>query len=327
MSVPKQAMKQLEEVEKALDAIQEEGVSQDIAVEDTYPSEETAPVANEVHNDQELSEQQGLSSEASPANEDLQKELELERQRTASLKGRIDSQLRQANQENKDLKTKMEQMMQKFDEMEQASKEPGFKRNLTPEEIDNVGEEVLELQDRVIKGTIEEELEKGSIKELVSKLVDQSVAARQQQMKPQVDKSWFWSNVNNYYPNAKQINDTDPGWFTFLERYDSVSGLQYREVGNKAIESGDIPALVDLFKTYKPLVVQPEVSEIPVPTVKPESTSVTIPQEVEPEAVFTQAEVKKFFADKARGKFKGSQSDYKDMEEKIMDAAQAGRII
>ena len=93
------------------------------------------------------------------------------------------------------------------------------------------------------------------------------------------------------------------------------------------IESGDIPALVDLFKTYKPLVVQPEVSEIPVPTVKPESTSVTIPQEAEPEAVFTQAEVKKFFADKARGKFKGSQSDYKDMEEKIMDAAQAGRII
>lgn len=326
MSVPKQAIKQLEEVEKALDAIQEEGVPKEEAVEDTYPSE-AVEVANEVHNDQELSEQQGLSSEANPAMESLQKELELERQRTASLKGRIDSQLRQTNKENKELKTQISEMMKKFDDLEQASKEPGFKRNLTPEEIDNVGEDVLELQDRVIKGTIEEELEKGSIKELVSKLVDQSMEARQDLLKPTVDKSWFWSNVNNFYPNAKQINDNDAGWFAFLERYDSVSGLQYREIGNKAIESGDIPGLVDLFKKYKPIVVQQEVAPTPTPSVKPENTASAIPTETAPEPVFTQAEVKQFFSDKARGKFKGTHKDYKELEEQIMEAAQAGRII
>jgi len=321
MSVPKQAVEQLEQVEKALEESQANEVQ-----EDTYQND-TTQIANEVHNDEELSEQQGLVSQTSPMIEGLQKELELERQRTASLKGRIESQLKETHSENKELKSQISEMMSQLEELKQVNRTPGFKRKLSEEEINDVGEEVLELQDRVIKGTIEEELENGSIKELVQSLVDKSVAAREEKIKPSVDKSWFWSNVENFYPGAKAINQSDAGWHSFLERYDSVSGLQYRQVGNKAIEEGDIPALVDLFKAYKPIVAQEQEPAIPAPAAKPENVSARMSVENETPPVFTQAEVKKFYADRARGNFKGNQQEWKKLESEIMDAAQEGRII
>ncbi|QDP63513.1 MAG: hypothetical protein GOVbin4551_5 [Prokaryotic dsDNA virus sp.] len=320
MTVPKQALAQLETVEKALEE------TQNVIPEDTsMPVDETPTIESNVAN---VADGQGLNSETSPVIEELQKSLELEKQRTASLKGRIDSQLKQTNSENKELKNKLNEMMTQFKEMKKANSTPGFKRNLSEEEIQDVGEDVLKLQERVIKGTLEEELENGSIKELVEGLVKQSLSAEQKQIKPSIDQNWFWSQVDKFYPGAKDINTSDNNWFLFLEKFDSISGQQYREVGNNAIQNGDVPALVDLLTLYKPLpkVEAVHTEEMPL---HPETTASAsgINKQTKPEKVFTQAEVSKFYQDKVTGGFKGSNKEWLKLEEEIMEAAASGRIL
>lgn len=306
MSVPKKALEQLEAME------------QQVVNSETIVNEE---VQQNVESDQ-----QGITSETHPQIEALQKELELERQRSASMKGRIDSQLKRSNEENKELKSQLDELSAQFSEIQDANKEPGFKRNLTAEEVEEVGEEVLELQERVIKGTLTEELESGSIKELVTKLVDQSIVARsEQEKKITQNKEWFWSNVEEHYPNAKAINSGDQNWFKFLETFDPNTGKKYRDVGAQAVQEGDVFSLVDLLKKYKPITdhVQSSVSAV-APMPEKTGTNV-IPSQPEPFSI-SQAEVKKFYSDVGKGKYLNKVKQRQEFEDKIMEAAQTGRI-
>lgn len=312
MSVPKQALEQLERAEKALE-------------QDTSSEDQIAEAIEEVQNDHD-----NLSDQPQIDVSDLQNQLELERQRTASLKGRIDSQLKNANSENKELRSQLEAMQSQIEEVKKSNSKPGFKRNLSDDEISQVGEEVLELQSRVIRGTLEEELENGSIKELVNNLVSQSLAARrknntqQRRQRSQVDPN-FWTTVDKHYPNASQINNSDQGWFNFLNLYDSKSGLQNRDIGTKAIKEGDVLTLVELMKQYKPLIDQSGKPAVKV-AARPEKSGSSIPKQKEEEPSFSHAEVKKFYDDVTRNRFRGSESERVEMENKIMAAAQAGRI-
>ena len=317
MSVPKQALEQLEKAEKALQQEQQ----------DTSPAE--AVVNEETGNDEILSSHNEGTQEVSPQvdTEALQRELELERQRNASLKGRIESQLKQANTENKELKGSLESMQAKIEELEIANKAPGYKRHISEEEANELGEDVLNLQQRVIKGTIEEELERGRIKEIVEDLVNKKVPTQTQQVTSTVDYASFWNNVEHFYPGAREINSSDQGWFAFLELYDSRSGLKNRDVGADAINNGDVASLVDLLTAYKP--IGSAANNSVTQTVKPETTAHARQVELPEQPTFTKAGVELFFKDVADGKFKGAKGrkEAEEIEAQIMEAAQNGRIL
>ena len=322
MSIPKQAMEQLEKAEAAL----EEAMNP----KDTSPVEKIVEI-EEGNDESLLSQDESSAEEVSPQiNEALERELELEKQRNASLKGRIDSQLKQANSENKELKSQLEEMRSQIEELSNTNKVPGAKRHISEKEAEELGEDVLNLQERVIKGTLEEELESGKIKELVNSLVEQSINSRTKvntQQKSGVDLNAFWQTVEKYYPGARDINSSDTGWHSFLNLYDSKSGLKNRDVGANAINNAAVASLVDLLETYKPLgsvsVNKAKVS--PKPETSGNAKAVN-KQEVKPQ--FTQAGVELFFKDLADGKFKGKKgkAEAEKIEAQIMEAAQAGRI-
>jgi|TARA_Y100000289_G_scaffold27509_1_gene27070 hypothetical protein len=316
MSVPKQALEQLERAEKALEPIKDTS------------SEETV-VTQEQGNDENLSSNNEETQEVSPqeTSEALQRELELERQRNASLKGRIESQLKTANSENKELKTQLMQIQEKMSELEMASKEPGNKRHISKEEAEELGDDVLDLQTRVIKGTIEEELERGKIKEYVEQLINKSIEVRSEQPQSNpVDVNAFWETVEKFYPGARALNTSDTGWFAFLNLYDSKSGLKNRDLGADAINNADVATLVDLLNAYKPLSSAPNNSTEVSP--KPETTNHARNVELPQKPVFTKANVNLFYKDLADGRFKGTKGrkEAEEIEAQIMEAAQEGRI-
>lgn len=317
MPVPEAVRRQAEENEKALDEAQR-------AIEE-QSSVETPEAEAEVTD--KLSGQPEETETALPdANQALQRELDLERQRTASLKGRIDSQLAQANGENKELKAQLAAMQERLDEMAKASAVPGPRRHISEEEANDLGEDVLGVQERIIKGTLEEELESGTVKEFVQGLIDQSIVAQQQQKaNPEpVNEELYWAAVERYYPDAKAVNDSDQEWFKFLSLHDQASGKKNREVGIAAIDEGDVVAMVDLLTSFKPLQANAEGNRNVA--VKPERTGAD--QIVQPgqESEWTEAEVAAFYADVQRGKFRGTKAEAIAMEDDIMKAAQEGRI-
>ena len=312
MSVPKQALEQLEKAEAQLKELQN-----------------TTQVVEEAEgNDEALSSQNEETQEVFPQAdiEALQKDLDLERQRNASLKGRIDSQLKQANSENKELKDSLAEMKSQLEELKNVNKVPGSKRHISEQEAEELGDDVLDIQSRVIKGTLEEELESGKIKEYVNELINKSLKAQQEKQVPVVDTNSFWNNVEQYYPGAKSLNSTDTGWFSFLELYDTNSGLKNRDVGANAINNGDVATLVDLLKAYKP-IGSVSVNEASV-TTKPETTAhakqVTQPEQPR----FTKKGVQLFYKDLADGRFKGKKGkeEAEKIEAQIMEAAKTGRI-
>lgn len=312
MSVPKQALKQLEKAEAQLKELQN-----------------TTQVVEEAEgNDEALSSQNEETKEVSPQIniEALQQDLDLERQRNASLKGRIDSQLKQANSENKELKDSLAEMKSQLEELKNVNKVPGSKRHISEQEAEELGDDVLDIQSRVIKGTLEEELESGKIKEYVNELINKSLKTQQENQVPVIDTNSFWNNVEQYYPGAKSLNSTDTGWFSFLELYDTNSGLKNRDVGANAINNGDVATLVDLLKAYKP-IGSVSVNEASV-TTKPETTAHAKQIEQPEEPRFTKKGVQLFYKDLADGRFKGKKGreEAEKIEAQIMEAAKTGRI-
>ena len=312
MSVPKQALKQLEKAEAQLKELQN-----------------TTQVVEEAKgNDEALSSQNEETKEVSPQIniEALQQDLDLERQRNASLKGRIDSQLKQANSENKELKDSLAEMKSQLEELKNVNKVPGSKRHISEQEAEELGDDVLDIQSRVIKGTLEEELESGKIKEYVNELINKSLKTQQENQVPVIDTNSFWNNVEQYYPGAKSLNSTDTGWFSFLELYDTNSGLKNRDVGANAINNGDVATLVDLLKAYKP-IGSVSVNEASV-TTKPETTAHAKQIEQLEEPRFTKKGVQLFYKDLADGRFKGKKGreEAEKIEAQIMEAAKTGRI-
>lgn len=309
MSVPKKALDQLKAAEEKLALAQQENI----------PETETT----EIVHDEQPGQTEQVEVTSPQDNEALLKELELERQRTASLKGRIDSQLSSANAKNKELQAQLDELSGKFKELEVANTEPGYKSKLTEQEIEEVGEEVLELQTRVIKGTLEEELSKGSLNEIINNLVQKKVNERvTQDRETSRFATEFWGKVESIYPNARSINESDQQWFLFLERFDPISGKKYRDIGTEAIQSGDVATLVDLLRLYKP--IDQTVQTI---SAMPERSGNTIIKEPEGPPAFKKSVVKQFYNDVSRGKFKGTKAEREELENKIMEAAQAGRIV
>ena len=317
MSVPEAVLKQAAEAEKALDDF--------VAQNEEQPSGEAdAEQPTDIAADK-LGQPAG-KAEASPETQALQRKLELEQQRTASLKGRIDSQLAQANGENKELKAKLASMEEKLDKLSKANAVPGPRRYITEEEASDLGDEVLGVQERIIKGTLEEELDSGTIKDMVDGLVKQSLAAQQVQAPPvSISTELFWNTVERYYPNAEAMNDGEQGWHDFLELHDPISGLKNRDLGQQAIGNGDVATLVDLLQAYKPL--QGHVAGERKPSLKPERTGAepVVMEPVKPE--WKKSEVERFYDDVARNKFRGTKEEAVVIENEIMEAAQDGRII
>jgi len=317
MAIPEAVRKQAEEAEKALDQFTEKQ-----SLESAEP-EETAEVEAGTQSGQpeKPAEEAPVSNELS----DLQKQLELERQRNRSLQGRIDSQLAAANSENKELKSMIGELKAQMDELRKANAVPGYRRHITEEEAADLGDDVLEVQERIIKGTLEEELENGSVKEFIERLVKQSAEA--QRVEPAtnpVNLKLFWQAVERYYPNAETIDGSDEGWFAFLDSYDPKSGLKNRQLGEQIINSGDVAGMVDLMSTYK--AVGGHVGSERRPSVKPERTG-SEPVVETVKSTWKREEVERFYHDVAMKKFRGTKEQAIAMEKEIMEAAQEGRII
>ena len=322
--VPEAVRKQAEEADKALEAMASANAEQstaEAAAEDAEASMElSGQPAGEDQATQTIAEDNDVMA--------LKSELELERQRNRSLQGRIDSQLAKANSENKELKGQLNDLSAKVQELRRESAAPGSHRHLSEDEVKDMGEEVLGMQERIIKGTLEEELEGGTIKEFVENLVAKSMKAKADSSDeptdaPVVDTDLYWDTVERYYPDARTLNSSDAEWFKFLDEYDSKSGLKNREVGAEAINSGDVRMLVNLLNAFRPVG---HVEGQRKPSIKPEKTGAAPIVQSAAKPSFTKAEVEQFYDDVARRRFKGTKEEALAIENQIMEAAQEGRL-
>lgn len=262
----------------------------------------------------------------------LREELNRERQLRRTIEGRLKSQLKPANDEIRQLRKELTETQESIKQMVAEGKKPGAERLLSEEEVSEMGD-VLDLNTRMIKGVLEEQFESGELTKTIKALVAQSAEVRESQDQNSGPTAGFWEMVDEYAPGSRELNrSADERWLSFLDMYDGATGILNRELATEAMQNDDPLALASLFTdfmTQNGIVVDSSVTP-QERTVRPEKAAATVVQPVlEKEGedeTFTEAEIKRFYEDVIKGKFKGREGEAEAIEKRIMAAAASGRV-
>jgi hypothetical protein len=208
----------------------------------------------------------------------------------------------------------------------EVPKGPAHARYLKDDEVEDYGDEILDMQARMAQGVAESVLEK-KLKPYQERIdyLESLVAS--------TSSSGFWTRVEQEIPDAQHINANDALWHEFLGGVDPTSGISYRDIGEYALSNGDSDRMANLFKLFFQAqgvsVAGDENSPVEKakPPVKPgKVASKSVSKKGKAKPVFRESEIKKFFDDVARGKYRGREETMKAREKQIELAMEEGRI-
>lgn len=215
-----------------------------------------------------------------------------------------------------------------------ARSETSFERFITPEEENDYGSDFL----NVVGKRAKEEmlpLVKGyeqKIAELEAKLVGVNGYVEQDA------KSRMESSLDERVPDWRDVN-FDPNFISWLKLPDPYSGAIRHELLKAAYSRNDTPRVLAFFNGFlaEEAAVDPakgETGRRNTPA-KPSLENFAAPGRAKTAAAsgapaekpnFTRAQIAKFYADSAAGKFRGKEAEKDRIEAQIFDAEREGRI-
>lgn len=258
----------------------------------------------------------------------LRDDLAREKHRNDTLQGRLESQLRPANDQIRALTKKME-------DMEKAQRGPASTRYLKPEE--GADPSAVDFQARVAKGVAEDAIQEAAELDREAREGQEGRLARLEQAAARNAYDSLWARVDRISPGARDVNDADPGWSRFLDGSDPLSGLSYREIGSAAVRSGDISRLAVLIGEYRTAagLPAPAAPGSPAPSprvvsqVRPGPGSArpapTVP--AGPLRIYKRSQMDQFFTDYTRGRYRGREVEAERIEAEFTAAVAEGRLV
>ena len=342
MANPKAVVKQAEEADLALDQLllgnEAPGEKPGETAAEASSVEEGQPIPVETPGNEEIPAIELAAAEsAAPAPvtvdvDQLQRQLDYEKHRNDSLQGRLDSQLRPLNDTVRDLRSHISDLESRLEKRETDTKNavPAHLRHLSPGELENLDKDSVELQSRVARGVVEDALstsERDSTERLQQ--VDQRIVALEAQKQAQTTSD-FWGKVEKVVPGANTVNDSDPRWGTFLDTVDPLSGRSRREIGEVALSIGDVKRVAYLMQDFnKDVAGVAPAAPGPAPVVRrPEPVRATPAAPAATAApVIRHSQIRRFYDDLARGKFRGKEEQADRLEAAIINAVEDGRVL
>ena len=193
-------------------------------------------------------------------------------------------------------------------------------QHLTEDERTDYGPEVLDVHRRLAQGVAED-----IVRQSVADIENRLAVLEYEKLSQSGDA--FWGRVEAQYPGAKALNDSDPRWRTFLNASDPLSGVPRRTIGNSALTTGDVTRIVSLLTEFRPLTSTPAKKTPLPPTAKPRGRGKTVVTQATTKPNITESAMNKFYADVARGRYRGREAEVAQREREIEDAVAEGRIV
>jgi hypothetical protein len=217
----------------------------------------------------------------------------------------------------------------------QPTQQSEFKteRLITPEEEEAYGSEFLSVVERKARELIApmEKNYQNTVKQLENKL--ESVGQRFQQS----DRDRMFSELDSEVNNWRELNK-DQEFLDWLQDFDAFSGQQRHVMLKSAYERNDAKRVAAFFKGFlregaalaPPANHSDQTSQAP----KVSLESLAAPGRAKPQAatrapadnkpIFTRAQIKAFYADAQRGRYK--EAEKQQIEAQIFEATAEGRI-
>lgn len=338
MALPEQVRKQSEAVQELYKQLNSDAApAGDAPTEDeAVGSEDMDPPADEVENDSAAQAPAGEQTTGASDTEDENSETYAQRWR--SLQGSYNATVRQ--------KSELEQRVQQMEQLlatlsqsppaaAQTEKEAEPVRYVTEQEASEYGESI-----DVMRKVSREELVpvaqrlaqiEGLLQQMQATVVPQVQAVSQRQQMSAEQQ--FWSDLTNYVPNWREVNDDD-GFQSWLLEIDPLTGLNRQTYLEDAQRSLDAHRVSAFFRTWLESTGQASVAQSsPKPAVELEkqvapgrsrgagSASAKQPK------TYTPEDIKKFFDDVRSGKYKGREQERDRIERDIFSAQREGRIM
>lgn len=206
---------------------------------------------------------------------------------------------------------------------------------LTPEEVNEYGEEFL----GVVAKKAKEELtpEVAELKRELAKINKRLEGS--QQASAATARAQLEATLDQQVPSWRDVN-VAPEFHSWLALPDLYSGAIRHQLLTAAYEQNNTPRVLAFFKGFlseeaataprtDPAPADPQSSKIPLENfaapgrAKTAAAPSSVPAE---KPVFTRAEIAKFYADSAAGKFRGKEAEKNRIEGLIFEAERDGRI-
>jgi hypothetical protein len=350
MALPKQVQQQADEAErlaKELGLVSDEGEQPTAEVVDIKEAETEQPTAEvEVSEAPAAEEPVAVEAEAAPVEQPVEKKEDFE-QKFKTLQGKYDSEMARTRSELAEMRQQLQHAQVALSATQQAqeaaaAEEPKAEQpSITNEEVSDYGEELLDVIGRKAVLALNPVLE--PILQRLHTLEQGTKTVEQRQHMSERDK--VYAALNEQVADWQQINRNDE-FKAWLGQVDPYVGALRGDLLNQAFEANDSQRVLAFFKGYlkEQTTVQ---TDDPAPNAQPatpaqQAAQVDLETLVTPGAateattasaqmddaagIITQAEIAAFYADVRRGRYKGKDAERAALEQRIVDAANNGRV-
>lgn len=239
------------------------------------------------------------------------------------------------DQEVSDLRGQITELREQISSIDiPAETPPAETIEVTPEEIEEYGQPLVDLISRVAKGSGD------PAKDLAKQVLDQKTRLEnlEQGQKAIVEntvvnsKQTFAVRLSELVPDWRQVND-DESFQNWLSEEVPYTGKERQQFLEEAHETLDVDKVAKFFTDWKASTGAPALPDAqPTPTVIPDNAHNTVVEtavETVQGKIWKKSEIDRFYRDKREGKYNGSQDSLKEarrIEKDILAAPREGRI-
>lgn len=238
MALPKQVQTSLDEVEE-LEKQMQAPVDED--VEDTAEDGQTTEAESEEPQEQEVVAVEVEDETPTQTNEPEVAEVDWEH-KYHRLQGKYDAEVPRLHQQLRDLSEQVESM-QPQETKASPVEESVVEKLVTDADVDEYGQEFIDLQRRIAKEAIQGDL--ADLRKENAKL-----RAELEHTGSQVGEVNFEARLHRLVPDFADINN-DPGWVEWLDTVDPIIRAPRRAIAQEAFNRGDAEAVAHYVSMYR----------------------------------------------------------------------------
>ena len=329
MSIPKQVKKQSEEVQELYKQIKGEPEEAQ-ATEAEATTDAPVDAVEEPKTSDSVEEQAPQSETQEQTKSDDQEPKEDNwQQKYKSLQGMYNADVPRLSSENRNLTSRVTQLEQLLSTMEKPTVKESVQAEklITPEDEKEYGDSI-----NIMRKAAREEI--AQLKQQIQQLQD--VVPKVQQVQTQQKKSSeqnFWNTIANEVPNWQDINKNE-AFQAWLLEVDPLTGISRQTYLEDAQNNLDANRVVNFFKTW-----EGEFGVAKSAQTDRKAQQSQLQKQVSPgksrnngakasgqPRTYTNDDIKEFFSDVRKGKYKGRDDERGRIERDIFAAQQEGRI-
>ena len=340
MALPEQIRKQSEAVKELYEQV---NADDETGTDADGHDEPTGDVQGRDVADVDVNDEAIPPSEPEPKKREKAKDdEETLQQKYRTLQGMYNAEVPKLHAENKDLNMRLQQMEQLLSTLSDQSKQnstsqPAQHEPLVSEEDINEYGESIDVMRKVSREEYMPVVQKISelekyLQDLQNNVVPQVNSLSQHQRAS--TEQQFWSQLGSAVPNWREVND-NADFQTWLLQQDPLVGVSRQTMLEDAQRNYDVNRVIQFFKTWLDMSGSSEATasqnsqrtselekQVAPGRARNASSSTATNQKT-----YTPEDIKKFFNDVQRGKYKGREQERARIERDIFAAQKDGRIV